>query len=249
MFFKSVNSRARVMLVSLLAWWVGAAILQRLPQAEPQAGGPCAHRHEQVRELAGRPASLLAIVGGMRGALANGAWLRAYAAWERRDAAQTVAWVKFAVAADERPLVFWLNGARMLAYDLPTWELEANAPQAVRAKRAADGVRRAVEWLEQGLRLHGPEVALYVELANIHWRAGGDLERAAQYYRLAAEQPGAPAYAARIHGELLRALGRPEEALAWLRQVLPTLDAADPQSRRDVVVARMRELEAELSRR
>ena len=63
----------------------------------------------------------------------------------------------------------------------------------------------------------------------------------------AAEQPGAPYYAARIYGELLRELGRPAEALAWLRQILPALPADDPAARRDVVVQRIKLLEVEVT--
>ena len=84
-------------------------------------------------------------------------------------------------------------------------------------------------------------------MANIHLRRRNDLNEAARFYRLAAEQPGAPYYAARIHGEMLLALGRPEEALGWLRQILVKLPANDELARRDVVLERIKLLEMEVA--
>ena len=84
-------------------------------------------------------------------------------------------------------------------------------------------------------------------MANIRLRALGDRAGAADFFRQAAEQPGAPYYAARIHGELLRELGRPVEALAWLRKILPALPADDPAAQREVVLERIKGLEQEVA--
>lgn len=190
----------------------------------------------------------LAVLGGMRSILAGGCWLRANLAWERRDAVATTALVHLTVAADERPLTFWLNGARMLAYDLPAWRSEG-APAAVRQRFAAEQAEAAIAFLERGLVASGPSAEFYVEMANIRLRSLGDREGAARLFRLAAEQPGAPYYAARIHAELLRELGRPDEALAWLRLILPGLPADDPAAQRAVVLARIKGLEQEAVRK
>ena len=203
------------------------------------------YRGEQLITSAGR-GSLLALLGGMRSVVANGCWLRANLAWERRDPVATADLIGLAVAADERPLYFWLNGARILANDLPEWRMAGPVPRAFRPIANEAAAQSALEFLERGLRWHGPEAAIYVEMANIHLRRRGDPEAAARYYRLAAEQPGAPFYAARIYAELLQELRRPAEALAWLRQILPTLPAGDEAARRDVVIDRIRLLEEEL---
>jgi len=201
----------------------------------------------QLVELNGLGGSgLLGVLGGMRSAVASGLWLRANEAWERQDAAGTPALLQLTVAADERPLYFWINGARMLAYDIPTWGAAADQPEVVRRKAAAAGAAAAQVFLEAGLRAHPQSAELLVELGNIQLRAGGDRAAAAAWFRRAAEQPDAPYYAARIHGELLRELGRPAEALAWLRKILPGLPADDPAARRGVVEQRIKALEAEL---
>ncbi len=188
--------------------------------------------------LVATPTARPMLPGGLRPLVAGGCWLRANLAWERRDEAATIAWLDLTVAADARPAYFWLNGSRMLAYDLAEWGAETGS------KRNEDFAQRALAFLEKGVRGRGADPALLIEMGNLHLRRRGDLEKAAYYYRCAAKQPGAPYYAARIHAELLLALGRPAEALAWLRQVLPALPEDDPAARRGVVVARIRALEA-----
>ena len=224
-----------------------AALVAAACGLRPVAGSlaSAAPRTDQLLALAGRGGTL-AVLGGMRSVAAGGFWLKANLVWEKRDAPATIALIELTVAADERPLYFWLNGARMLAYDLPEWQLEGVSSAAVRQKIIADHARQALRFLEQGRRWHGDDAALFIEMGNIQLRRTGDLEAAARCYRQAAEQPGAPYYAARIHGELLRELGRPAEAIAWLRQILPTLPADDPAARRGVVLERIAALEREL---
>ncbi len=191
-------------------------------------------------------AGIFGALGGMRAAVASGFWLRTNLAWEKRDPVETMAYLQLTVAADEAPRYFWVNGARMIAYDLPEWRLEPGAPAAVRARVSAEQAQAALAFLENGLRFHPDDAALLVEMANIRLRALDDREGAAQLFRRAAEQQDAPYYAARIYGELLVQLGRPAEALAWLKQVLPTLPADDPAARREVVAQRIKALEARM---
>ena len=179
--------------------------------------------------------------------VASGYWLRTNLAWERHDLAGTVSLIDMTVAADERPLYFWLNGARILANDMPEWRMIGPVPRSFRAIANEEQAQAALHFLEKGLRWHGPEAAFYIEMANIHLRRRGDVESAARYYRLAAEQPGAPYYAARIHGELLRELHRPAEALTWLRRTLVALPEHDELAARDLVIDRIKALEQELA--
>ena len=230
---------------------LGAAglLLRPLERTGATTAASAGQSAEQMVALAGQGGSL-AVMGGMRSMVASGFWLRTNLAWERCDQAGTTALLDLTVAADERPLYFWLNGARMLAYDFPEWRLgAAPVPQAVRQRVIEEQARVALGFLERGLRWHGPAAELFIEMANIHLRQLGDLRNAARCYRLAAERPGAPYYAARIHGELLQAMGRPREALHWLREILPGLPGDDPAARREVVLERIAVLERELGAR
>jgi tetratricopeptide (TPR) repeat protein len=208
--------------------------------------------HVAANLRAGEPVPIesgsLAVLGGWRTVAAGGAWLRANLAWERRDAAVTRALLELAVTADPRTLHFWLNAARMMAYDFPAWRADG-APRAVRERMIREEAERALEFLERGLTRHPAKAEIYLEMANIRLRALGDREGAAELFRLAAEQPDAPFHAARIHAELLRELGRPAEALARLRSILPGLPADDPVARREVVEQRIKELESQLGQR
>ena len=246
MFSNGGNFRSLALTLGLLV-----AATWALRPLERAAGGrvtPGVRQAEQLAAAAGQ-GSALPLLGGLRSAVASGCWLRANLAWEKRDAAATVALINLTVAADERPLYFWLNGARILACDLPEWRMNSLMPAAMKSRLDEEQAQLALQFLEKGRRWHGPAADLYIEMGNIHLRRRGDIGQAARCYRLAAEQPGAPYYAARIHAELLRALGRPEAALAWLRQVLPGLPANDPLARRDIVVERIAQLEREVAGR
>ena len=240
-----MNSRPFTLFVALAILFAGVLALRplerRLRRSAAEGVSP-----EQLGSLGGQR-GLLAVLGGMRSAVAGAFWLRAHLAWERRDSAATAAWIELSVAADERPLSFWLNGARMLAYDLPAWRRPE--PAAVRERAGEAHARLALAFLEKGLRWHGADAALYIEMANLHLRRTGDLESAARCYREAAALPHAPYYAGRIHAELLRELGRPREALDGLRRMLPRLPADEPEACRAVVLARIEALEQELAGR
>ena len=218
--------------------------LERCAVVGAREGG---FRSEQFVASVGRGGTI-ALLGGMRSMVASGCWLRANLAWEKRNADETAALIDLTVAADERSLYFWLNGARILANDFPEWRMSGPVPSALRPIANEECAQLALRFLEKGLRWHGPDAAIYIEMANIHLRRRNDLSEAARFYRKAAEQPGAPYYAARIHGEMLQALGRPREALVWLKQILATLPANDELARREVVLERIKLLEEDVAR-
>jgi len=239
------NSKWRAGLVGLAVLIAARAVLDRLERTLwTDDRGPVSS--EQLRVAAGHGGAL-ALLGGMRSLIASGCWLRANLAWERQNRTETTALIDLTVAADERSLYFWLNGARILANDIPEWRMSGPVPRAYRAMVNEEQAQLALAFLDKGIRWHGADAAFYVEMANIHLRRRGDVEAAAKYYKLAAEQPDAPYYAARIYGELLRELHRPAEALAWLKAVLEKLPEHDELAARGVVIDRIKSLERELA--
>ena len=192
----------------------------------------------------------LALLGGFRALVADATWIRMFALWEKRDLPGTETLLKLVVAIDPRPVYFWLNGARIIAYDLPVWRIEAaggyEAVSPENQKRIAlEQGRVGVDHLGAAMRFHPASAELWVEKANIELNALRDPVAAAESYRRAWEQPKAPYYAARMYAELLRRTGRKAEALAWLVKLYPNLPPGE-ESGRDVVLARIRELEQEL---
>lgn len=193
----------------------------------------------------------LGMLGGARGLVADGLWLKLHARWEERDIAGTEALVRMVSAVDPKPEYFWQNGARILGYDLAAWRIEAAGgydavPIDVQRRIVGEQARAALAHLDAARPYHETSAELWIERANIENRRLGDLEAAAKSYRRAAEREGAPAYAARLHAEMLRRLGRRKDALAWLVKLHPTVAPGDEAAGADVVLARIRELETEL---
>lgn len=192
----------------------------------------------------------LALLGGFRALVGDAAWIRMYALWERRDLAAVETLVRLVTTIDPRPVYFWVNGARIVAYDLAAWRI-AGAGGAEIAAEAEERIRREQGWLalrhlDAAARLHPRSPDLWIERANIQINALKDYAAAAESYRRAWELPGAPLYAARLHAEMLRRAGRKAEALDWLIRLHPTLPPDNEAAAADVVLDRIRELEREL---
>ena len=191
------------------------------------------------------------LLGGFRALAADFLWLKANSTWEEMDLPATQSTIRAVTAIDPRPLYFWVNGARMIAYDMPVWRIErAGGPDAVPAsvqeRINEEQARVALGLLAEADQVHPNDPWLLIEEADIHLRRLGDVSTAARLYREAALLPGAPCYAARIYAELLRQLGRRREALDWLVKLHPTLPGDEPEAMSGIVLARIRELEDEL---
>jgi hypothetical protein len=197
-------------------------------------------------------AALFGWLGGFRALAADFLWLRMYAGWEERDLPGTQTLIRAVVAVDPRPSYFWLNGARILAYDLPVWRIAAEGGyDAVKAERRqvieAEQARLALRHLEAARRAQADPVALWIEQANIELNKLGDVAAAAASFRRAWESPGGPYFAARIYGELLKRQGQNAAAYAWLCDLHPKLPPDDEAADAPLVLARIRELERVLA--
>lgn len=192
----------------------------------------------------------LALLGGFRALVGDGAWIRMYALWERRDLPAVETMLRFVTAIDSRPVYFWINGARIMAYDLAAWRIVDAGGNAI-SPEAEERIRReqalqALRHLDAAMRFHPQNADLWIERANIQANALKDYLAAAESFRRAWEQPRAPFYAARLHAEMLRRAGHKAEALAWLTQLYPTLPRDNEGAAAEVVLERIHELEREL---
>jgi hypothetical protein len=200
---------------------------------------------------AARQGVTLALLGGFRALVADALWIRMYTLWEQRDIAGTDTLVRVVTAIDPRPVYFWLNATRIIAYDMPVWRIEAaggfdGVAESTQVRINHEQARLGLEHLAAAMQHHPADADLWVERANIEMNRLGDLAAAAESYRRAWEQPRAPFYAARLHAELLRRSGRQAEALAGLVQLHPSLPRDEEGAAADVVLARIRELERQL---
>ncbi len=168
------------------------------------------------------------LLGGFRAIVADFFWIKTNSLWEESDLPATQTLIKIVTAIDPRPLYFWLNGSRMIAYDMPHWRIIAKGgydavPPAEQKRIDSEQSTVAINYLREGFAYHPKSPAIYLEIANVYLNRLKDVAVAAEFYHEAALQPDAPYYAARIYGELLRRLGRKAEAYAWLKQLYPTL--------------------------
>jgi hypothetical protein len=195
---------------------------------------------------------MLGLLGGNRAAAADLAWLRAEVLAEHRDLAGADAMLHWVTMLDPRPLYFWLNGARIMAYDMAVWRIAAaggheRMPRGQQRTLVQEQAWRALDRLGEARQFHPASAALWIEQANIELNRLGDLAGAAASYRRAAEQPDAPYFAARLHAEMLRRLGQRAAALEWLVKLHPQLPPDDAAAGADLVLSRIRALERELA--
>jgi hypothetical protein len=205
---------------------------------------------ESVVAAAGRGLTL-GVLGGFRAIAADFSWVRLYMIWEKRDLPAVETLTRLVTTLDPRPLYFWVNSARILAYDMPNWRIDAaggigRVPEAEQQRIDAEQARLALRRLEEAAVFHGTSPELWIERANIELTRLRDTAAAADSYRRAWEQKDAPYYAARLHAEMLRRLGRKAEALTWLVKLHPQLPPENDAAAAGPVLARIRELERDL---
>ena len=193
----------------------------------------------------------LGVLGGFCAIAADFTWLRVFVIWEQRDLPATETLLRLVTALDPRPVYFWLNGARIVAYDMTAWRIAAAGgyeavPAAEQERLGAQQARLALRRLDEAMMFHPTDADLWIERGSIELNRLHDPLAAAESYRRAWEQPGAPYYAARLHAEMLRRAGRKAEALAWLVQLHPQLPPNDEAADANLVLDRIRDLEREL---
>lgn len=247
-----MNYRKRIVIVSVVLVLVLGAITSRWQrslnkvvegeQSEALSSAP-------ARESIGQGLSL-AVLGGYRSIAANIIWLEMNGSWERREVDETVTKIELATATDPRAVFFWVNGARIIANDLPAWIVDAQGidpdlnpvtMQAINRKFSA----KALQLIEDGLQSHPGNVELMVDRAVIYWKKLKEIEIAAENFLEISKIPNGPYFAGRLYAELLVKLGRNDEALAYLRGLYPTLPDGDIRAMKPFVAERIRELENE----
>lgn len=217
--------------------------------AEMQAAQPVL-RLATAGAVAGQGLTL-GVLGGFRALAADFTWLRVFTIWESRDLPATETMLRLVTALDPRPIYFWLNGARIVAYDMTAWRIAAaggfeSVPATVREHFSAEQARLALRRLDEAMRFHPASSELWIERASIELNRLHDPSAAAASYRRAWELPGAPYYVARLHAEMLRRAGRRAEALDWLVKLHPQLPTEDESAGAAIVLGRIRDLEREL---
>jgi hypothetical protein len=193
---------------------------------------------------------IVGVLGGFRAVMADFLWIRTNTIWERRDRVKLDAMIRLVTTLDPRPDFFWLNGARMIAYDVPNWRIREEGgydvvPESRKQAIDREQAEQAFAMLERALEFHPNKAKLYLEFGQIYLNRLKDDANAANWFLRASEQADAPYYAARIYGELLRRQGKDTEAYDYLKQLYVDLPN-EPYAQKPIILDRIRELENEL---
>ncbi|MFP4166454.1 MAG: tetratricopeptide repeat protein [Opitutales bacterium] len=191
---------------------------------------------------------VVGMLGGFRTILADFTWIRLYAVWEKKEQEKLDPLLRLTTTLDPESEYFWLNGARMLAYDVPAWRIQAAGGYEAVTESEQKAINReqaeqAFRLLEKAREYHPDNPRMYLEVGQIYMNRLEDPAAAADWFLKAWEKPDAPYFAARIHAELLRRQGKNEEAYAFYRDLYAELPDGDPRAMKNVVLERIRELE------
>jgi len=193
---------------------------------------------------------VLGVVGGLRTIVADFLWIQLNSIWEDKDRAALDPMIRLVTSLDPRPEFFWINGARMTAYDVPHWRIAEEGGYDAVSEARTEAINReqaeqAFALLEEAREFHPGNPRFPLEVAQIHMTRLKDWDAAAEWFLKAWRLDG-PYYSARLHAELLGRAGREREAYAFLRELFRELPDDEPFAQKGVVLERIRELEAEL---
>ncbi|MGZ0654353.1 tetratricopeptide repeat protein [Coraliomargarita sp. W4R53] len=190
---------------------------------------------------------VVGVLGGFRAILADFLWIRTNTIWERRDRVKLDAMVRLVTTLDPRPEFFWMNGSRMIAYDVPNWRIREEGgydavPEVRQQAIDFEQATQAFGLLDEALEFHPDRAKLYLEKGQIYLNRLKDDANAAKWFLKASEQADAPYYAARIYAELLRKQGKNTEAYAFLKDLHRALPN-EPYAQKGIILERIGELE------
>lgn len=146
--------------------------------------------------------------GGLSAVAADFAWIQAMMAWEQGLEAETIRGLHTAVLLNPRPHYFWVNGARILAFDIASWRLERlearvrQIPRAAKEKIVEEQARQALSFLARGEEIVGQNAVLAIESGFIHLHARKDRLAASACFRRAMECGKVPDYMETLLAEL-----------------------------------------------
>ncbi len=195
---------------------------------------------------------VVGLLGGFRTIIADMVFIRANVYWEKKDREKTEALINLTTAIDPRPMFFWLNGSRIMAYDIPIWRIREaggldEVPKSVQDQIYKEQAERGIDLIDSAGQYHPGDYRVPLEKAQIYNNKLKDKEKAAEYFLKAYHAEDGPYYTARIYAELLRQMDRQQEAYDFYRELYRDLPDDDMRANKPVILERIRELEKELN--
>lgn len=248
-FLRNVSFKRRLFLIWLISSVLVGILLEPLVRRQADSDDSS----ESLAALSGGLGQgiTLAALGGYRNVAANFVWISMYGDWRYQLKAEVLEKMNLAVSLNSSSLYFWVDGSRIIANDMPVWQVGEDFMETL--FESADGIALRKKYGEQALLFlnQAPprvsrQIPILVEKAVICWQRLDDLDRSLVYFKEAVETESVPNYVCRVYAEILVKNGQLEESYEYLKNHYASLADDDPTAMKSFVAHRLRELAADL---
>lgn len=174
--------------------------------------------------------SLFAVLGGYRSLVADFVWIRSYVCWENKDIARCVSSMELACAIDPQMTMFWVQGASVIAFDIPHWIFN-NLPKKMQTDEKMEVLRvrqarQAIAFIDKGLAMFPDNYDLLIQKGQV--AIGAKLFDIAEDCYARASELNDGFYARRIYASLLVKNGKFAKAIKVLEKLLSEAEQTNP---------------------
>ena len=198
-----------------------------------------------LREKVGQ-LGFVAALSGFRAVLADFLFIKAHVAWERTEWSRVLFLFRQITTLQPHVPLFWDTAAWHMAWNASAAAMNdlSQPRQALRVKAQRDYFALGRDFLERGIKNNPKNPKLYESMAMLYRDKYNDHARASEFYRKAADCPGAPSYDKRFSAyELSYCEGWEPQAYIQLRRFY---DEGE-QERLPTLIKRLKYLEVKLN--
>lgn len=244
-----MNSKRRLFIVWFTSSLVVGLLLQPVrqrSQGEARSGDSIASLSEGLGQ-----GITLAALGGYRNVAANFVWISMYGDWRYRLKPEVLEKMRLAVSLNPYSVYFWVDGSRIIANDMPVWQVGDDFMETLFESEEGVAIRKAygeqaLAFLQQAPEEIASEVPVLVEKAAICWQRLGDLDRALVYFKQAVDKETVPNHICRVYAEILVKNGQVRKAYEYLKSHYAELSDDDRTALKPFVQRRIEALKAQL---
>ncbi len=216
---------AVILAAALIAAAVSAPFKRCVENAETKALDP-----ESLKAALGK-GMLFGVLGGYRSLVADFVWIKSYVDWENKDIPACMASMELAAAIDPYMELYWTQGAAIIAYDFPYWQLRT-LPKNLQSAGALERLKLrnaeiALDFLDRGLKIFPKSEALLLKKGQIAISSGKFAIARACFADLTS-LPNPSVYSRRIYAALLERDADTELALKVLENTIADVDKDTP---------------------
>jgi tetratricopeptide (TPR) repeat protein len=249
----SLRLRRAALVALILGLWAPVKVMweQQIAHQQDQLRYRGITMNRELRDNLSQGLSI-AILGGLRGVVADFVWLEVTTAWEKQEWFRMASQINLCTALQPRFTLFWDTGGWHLAYNASVGAMEdKDQPNELRRiKNSRYWIDKGIDIYKRGIENNPEEWQLWADLARLYQQRLQDYNMAAYYYQKASEFPDAPAYLERFPAIMYGLAG--EDAAAyeawkalWLR--LTPAQREEKQHWKEKIETNIRQLEQKLS--